>query len=162
MGQQSKVQNAGLRIITGGMKTTPISEVEIKAGFRSLEERREEKLLCQKGKMKRLSSHPLHSKLQQKHRTPSSELKQPLEMLQDFEHLQAETPTIILDIPGIHAKEHHTDEELRSLTLEALSVAYPSTNWARAYADGSAKEAAKQWRRWNVHQVSERHMLQEV
>ena len=64
-------------------------------------------------------------------------------MLQNYEDWQAETPTIILDIPGIQAKDHHTDEELRSLTLEVLSVAYPSTTWARAYTDGSAEEAAK-------------------
>ena len=64
-------------------------------------------------------------------------------MLQKYEDGQAETPTIILDIPGIQAKENHTDEELRSLTLETFCVAYPSTTWARAYTDGSAKEAAK-------------------
>ena len=64
-------------------------------------------------------------------------------MLQNYEDWQAVTPTIILDIPDIQAKEHHTDEELRSLTLEALSVAYPSTTWARACTDGSAEEAAK-------------------
>ena len=113
--------------------------------------------------MKRLPSHPLHSKfeaptknrlkrqspnhlvkaLQHKHRIPSSARNQPLEMLQNYEDWQAETPTIILDIPGIQAKDHHTDEELRSLTLEALSVAYPLTTWARAYTDGSAEEAAK-------------------
>ena len=113
--------------------------------------------------MKRLPSHPLHSKfeaptknrlkkqspnhlvkaLQQKHRIPSSASNQPLEMLQNYEDWQAETPTISLDIPGIQAKDHHTDEELRSLTLEALSVAYLSTTWARAYTDGSAEEAAK-------------------
>ena len=81
--------------------------------------------------------------LQQKHRISSSARNQPLEMLQNYEDWQAETPTIILDIPGIQAKNHHTDEELRSLTLEALSVAYPSTTWARAYTDGSAEEAAK-------------------
>ena len=39
---------------------------------------------------------------------------------QNYEDWQAETPTIILDIPGIQAKDHHTDEELRSLTLETL------------------------------------------
>ena len=67
---------------------------------------------------------------------------QPLEMLQNYEGWQAETPTIILHTPGIQAKEHHTDKELKSLTLEALSVAYPAT-WARAYTDRSAEEAAK-------------------
>ena len=112
--------------------------------------------------MKRLPSHPLHFKLeapiknklkrqspyhlvkvlQQKHRIPSSARNQPLKMLQNYETWQAETSAIILDILGIQAKERHTDEELRSLTLEALSVAYPSTTWARAYTDGSAEEAA--------------------
>ena len=63
-------------------------------------------------------------------------------MLQNYEDRQAETPTIILDIPGTQAKEHHTDEELRSLTLEAPSFAYPSTTWGRTYTDRSAEEAA--------------------
>ena len=141
----------------------PISEVERTVGVMSLEERRDEK--CdQSEKMKTLPSHHLHSKfetpsknrlkrpnhlvkkLQQKHMTPSSACNQLLEMLQRYEDWQAETPTIILDIPSIHVKEHHTDEELRSLTLEALSVAYPSTTWARVYTHGSAEEAAKNGR----------------
>ena len=63
-------------------------------------------------------------------------------MLHNYEDWQAETQTITLD-SGIQAKEQHTDEELRSLTLEALIVAYFSITWARAYTDGSAKEAAK-------------------
>ena len=128
----------------------------------SLDERREEKLQQSK-RMNRLPSHPLHSKfeaptknrlkrqspnhlvkaLQQKHWIPSSARNQPLEMLQNYGDWQAITPTIILDIPGIQAKDHHTDEELRSLTLEALWVAYPSTTWAIVYTDGSAEEAAK-------------------
>ena len=142
------------------MKTTPISEVERTTGLLSLGKRREEKLLRQSKKMKRRPSHPLHSKfeapaknglkkqslnhlikaLQQEHKIPSSPRNQPLEMLQNCEDWQAEAPTIIRNIP---AKEHLTDEELRSLTLEALSVAYPSTTLARAYTDGSADEAAK-------------------
>ena len=63
-------------------------------------------------------------------------------MLHNYEDWQAETQTITLD-SGIQAKEQHTDEELRSLTLEALIVAYLSITWARAYTDGSAKAAAK-------------------
>ena len=94
-------------------------------------------------KLKRQSTNHLVKALQQKHRIPSSAGSQPLEILQNHEDWQAEAPAIILNIPGIQAKEHHTDEELRSLTLEALGVAYPSTTWARAYTDGSAKEAAK-------------------
>ena len=64
-------------------------------------------------------------------------------MLQDYEDWQAETQTTIPDIPGIQAKEYLTAEELRSLTLEALSVAYPFATWPRAYTDGSEEEAAK-------------------
>ena len=120
-------------------------------------------MLRQSQKMNKLPSYPLHIKyeastkhrlhrqspnylvkaLQQKHRISSSARNQPLEMLQNDEDWQAETPTIILDIPGIQAKDHHTDEELRSLTLEALRVVYPSTTWARAYIDGLAEETAK-------------------
>ena len=96
-----------------------------------------------KTRLKRQSPNHLVKTLQQKHTIPSSARNQPLEMLQNYEDWQTETPTIILDIPGIQAKDHHTDEELRSLALEALSVAYPSTTWARAYTDGSVEEAAK-------------------
>ena len=105
----TNAQNAGLRIITGGRKTTtPISEVERIAGLLSREERKEEKLLRQSEKVKRLPSHPLHSKFesptknrlkrqspnhlvkafQQKHRISSSTRNQPLEMLQDYEEWQ--------------------------------------------------------------------------
>ena len=62
--QLNKTQNAWLRIITSGMKTTPISEMERTAGLLSLEERGEEKLLRQSEKMKRLPSHPLHIKFE--------------------------------------------------------------------------------------------------
>ena len=62
--QLTKTQNAGLRIITGGMKTTPISKLERTAGLLSLGERREEKLLRHSEKMKRLPSHPLHTKFE--------------------------------------------------------------------------------------------------
>ena len=75
-----------------------ILKVEKTAGHLSLEEKREEKLLRQSEKMKRLPSHPLHFKfeaptenrlkrltlnhlikvLQQKHKLPSSASKQPL------------------------------------------------------------------------------------
>ena len=89
------------------------------------------------------SSRRSEDRSQQKHRIPSLARNQPLEMLQNYEDWRAETPTIILDIQSILAKEHRTDEELRSLTLEAFSVAYPSTTWARAYTDGSAEEAEK-------------------
>ena len=53
--QLTKAQNAGLRIITGSMKTTSIPEVERPAGLLSLDKSE---------KMKRLPSHPLHTKFE--------------------------------------------------------------------------------------------------
>ena len=58
-----KVQNLGLRNILGAMKTTPIAEMEKTASIQPLETRRQEKVLIQGEKMKRLQSHPLHCKL---------------------------------------------------------------------------------------------------
>ena len=57
-----KVQNAGLRIILGAMKTTPNTDMET-ADIESLEARREYKALVQAEKTKRLSSRSLHTKL---------------------------------------------------------------------------------------------------
>ena len=65
-----KVQNTGLRLIAGGLKTTPIAALEKNTGLHSSEWRREDKPLRQTKKMKRLPSHPLYSQLQEltKHR----------------------------------------------------------------------------------------------
>ena len=57
--QLTKAKSAGLRIITGGMKTTPISEMERTAGLLSLEERREEKTLAPKRKDEQASFTPV-------------------------------------------------------------------------------------------------------
>ena len=52
---------------------------------------------------------------------------------------QVEAAAINLDIPGIQAKGCHTHEALKSLNLEAPSVAYPSTTRARVHTDETAK-----------------------
>ena len=63
-GKLDKVQNLGLRNILGATKSTPIAEMEKTASLQPLETRRQEKVLIQGEKMKRLQSHPLHCKLQ--------------------------------------------------------------------------------------------------
>ena len=55
-----KIQNTGFRIINGGMKSTPINEMESLAGLKSLEEQKEEKIVLQAEKYKRLQRHPTH------------------------------------------------------------------------------------------------------
>ena len=57
-----KIQNTGLRIISGDMTSTPINEMESRAGLNSLEEQREEKIVLQAEQYKRLQRHPMHQK----------------------------------------------------------------------------------------------------
>nr|KAG5696844.1 hypothetical protein BaRGS_030968 [Batillaria attramentaria] len=159
----AKVQNTAMRLITGGIKTTPIPAMEKLTGLLPLQERREEKLLRQSEKMKRLPSHPLHEKLQaptknrlkrqspnhlikalqQKHSSSLPPRDHDPEPLQDFEDWSLDVPHIILDVPGIGAKEEHTGAELKSLTLEMLHTRYPNTTWTHVYTDGSAENAVR-------------------
>ena len=64
-------------------------------------------------------------------------------MLQDFEEWSADVSPIILDIPGVGAKDNHTDTELKVLTLEILDRDYHPTTWTRAYADDCAENAVR-------------------
>ena len=59
----SKIQNRNLRIITGGMNTTPITEMETCTGLPSMEERKNEKILTQYAKFKCLESHQMNQRL---------------------------------------------------------------------------------------------------
>ena len=160
----TKVQNAGLRLITGGMKTTPISVMEKAAQLHSLEDRRSEKILRQAEKMKRLPSHPLHTKLQEptknrlkrqslnhlaktNQRHPENVLphsQQQVELLQDYEEWPPpEELNIVLEVPGVGKKDIHSEPELRTLTLEMLARDYSQDIWTHAFTDGSAENAVR-------------------
>ena len=159
----SKVQNAALRIITGGMRTTPITAMEKTAGLHSLEERRQEKLLRLSEKLRRMPSHPLHKKLQEQtknrlkrqsinHLTKALKRQhldtlpispQNTELLTDYEDWTAGEITIIPDLPGIHNKDDHSPAALRALTLETFDRQYPTDSWAHVFTDGSAEGAVR-------------------
>ena len=65
--KQSKLdreQNMGLRIILVAMGSTSIQEMEKTADLQHLESRREHKAAIQGEKLKRLTSHPFHQKIQ--------------------------------------------------------------------------------------------------
>ena len=64
-----KVQNTGLRTITGATRTTPIKEMEKITGFHSLAERKKEKVLTHSEKLKRLPSHPASCSFTHCHRS---------------------------------------------------------------------------------------------
>ena len=156
-----KVQNAGLRIILGAMKSTPIKEMEKTADIQPLENRRQYKILLQGEKAKRLPSHPIHDKLQAltKNRLKKKTLNHVLKELQssrkdmlegEVETLKPEpwlpkpgSLTFNFNIEGIEAKKKHPPEELKALTEHMIKVKYPSNTWIRSYTDGSADQAVK-------------------
>ena len=55
-----RVQNQCLRIITGGMKSTPINEMEALTGLHSIEDRKDQKTMNQFVKFQHLKAHPMH------------------------------------------------------------------------------------------------------
>ena len=159
-----KVQNSGLRTILGAMKSTPISELEKTAEVQPLEDRRQEKILIQGEKLKRLQSHPLHQKLQAptKNRLKRQSLNHQVKAQQrkntdllqanpaqweplsstDWspEHLGFETRKTI---PGVLSKNDQSDIVLKALALEAIHKRYPASRWVHAYTDGSAENATR-------------------
>ena len=159
-----KVQNIALRAITGGMKSTPIKEMEKRTDIEPLESRRELKVLTQTEKLRRLPSHPMHKKLTAptKNRLKrkslnhlTKELRRKESEILDKEitaeshlsitnwNLTSETYTIELEVPGLSSRQEQNPALEKSNTLEMLSEKYPSTIWTHIYTDGSAHDAVK-------------------
>ena len=156
-----KVQNTAMRIITGGLKTTPIVKLETATGLLPLNQRRDEKILLQHEKLQRLPTHPAYQQLQQatKNRLKRSSFnhlakklarshhnlppeREPLQDAEDW-NAQAGDVTFCTDVPGVTSKGKQTDAALRALTLEMLHQRYPKAVWTRIYTDGSSDAAVK-------------------
>ena len=153
--QLTITQNAGLRIITGGMKTTPISELERTAGLLSLGERREDKLLRQSKKMKRLPSHPLHSKFEAPtknrvqtiwskrfSRNTGSPHQHATNHWKCFKTMRTGNQKLQPSSYTSQASKQRTTTQMKSWGHWPWKPLV-STTWARAYTDRSAEEAAK-------------------
>nr|KAG5697608.1 hypothetical protein BaRGS_001033 [Batillaria attramentaria] len=161
----SKVQNAGLRLITGGMKTTPVQAMEKHTGLQSLDDRREEKVYVHSEKLLRMPNHPMHEKLKNPtknrlKRTSFNHLSKALhnrskdllpasptsiEMLPDFEepndHLEG--VSIITSVPGIQTKDSQASPLLKALALEMIDEQYNPSEWTHVFTDGSSEGAVK-------------------
>ena len=61
----SRVQHQAMRMMTGAMRSTPISAMETVTGPQPLEDRQEIKVLTQAAKFKRLQDHPMHERMNQ-------------------------------------------------------------------------------------------------
>ena len=154
-----KMQNMGLRTILGAMKSTPVREMEKTADIEPLEKRREYKILAQAEKARRLPSHPLHRKLQErtKNRLKRQSLNhvvkdlrrthgdstQPEELFPRVWMPRHSFPRIRTDVPGLTAKGEQMPAQQKALTLEMMDKRYPQSSWIHAFTDGSAENAVR-------------------
>ena len=160
--EMARIQNQNIRIITGGMKSTPVKEMEAVTGLQSLEDRRDRKMLSQHAKFKCLSNHPMYKMTKN---NPGSRLKRSnflasarkLESSLGLSNLEMETLSDVVDacppwrkrnlpiirgsVKGIEKKGTETPSNLRMHVQKMLQENYPAVTWIRAYTDGSAKEA---------------------
>jgi ribonuclease HI len=158
----AKVQNAGLRIITGGIKTTPIQALETTTGLPSLDLRREEKVLIHHEKLQRLPSHPAHELLKQPSknrlkrssfnhmarqlvRTNTDVLPEEREPLQNAEEWNTQLQNVLFstEVPGVTKKGDQPAALLRCLTLDMLHQRYNASVWTHVYTDGSSDTAIR-------------------
>ena len=159
----NSVQNQNLRIITGGMKSTPIIQMETHAGLESLQERKDTKLLVQRLKYKAQPNSKMHPRINslssnRLKRTSfakeSSMLERQNETIQEIKNLtpiethppkppweEALRLKIQSSISTIQNKSEHTDKELENLTNQYIAENFPSKDWIRVFTDGSAINA---------------------
>ena len=153
------VQNSGMRIITGGLKTTPITSLELTTKLANLEERREGKALTYHAKIQRMPTLPAHNILQartknrlkrnsfnhisrQLSKAHSNELPntpdsyEPLQLTEEW-NIPQHNIVFSKEVPGIDKKEGLTKNTQRSLTTDMLERTYNSTKWTHVYTDGS-------------------------
>ncbi|XP_014291076.1 uncharacterized protein [Halyomorpha halys] len=84
-----QVQNQALRIITGGVKSTPITAMELQAGLEPLQDRRDKSALCLYEKLMRREEHWLdYRKANERLRSHRTLLSKAEEM-----HHQIDLPT---------------------------------------------------------------------
>jgi len=160
----SRVQNQAARIITGGMKSTPITAMETTAQLQPPQHRRDVKVMTQAEKFKRMTNHPMHQRVQKgarKRLKRNSFIKQSKALEQDHPDLKISipkplsqsrskptldhrlSPDIKDSIPGILSKNLQTDEARRALTMEHIHMQYPNQKWTHVYTDGSATQATR-------------------
>ena len=166
-----KVQNLGLRIITGAMKTTPIRAMEDLATLSSMEVRRETKTLTQFTKLEASVHHPLKPKLQKSY---STKRLQRANFIQEAKHLKSKhkidnivieathphshfppwdpsPPLIIRDnLTSIGKKSDYTTDILRVTVNNIITEQYPENSWTRVYTDGSSEK----WRSRHSYRVA--------
>ena len=160
----SRVQHQAMRMMTGAMRSTPISAMETVTGLQPLEDRQEIKVLTQAAKFKRLQDHPMHERMNQptRGRLKRSNFLQHSRILERknselLDHMpkpipsvktipswkRGQLPRMCTKVPGIANRGCQPEPERKSLTLEYVDIKYPEDQWTHAYTDGSAAEATR-------------------
>ena len=160
----SKVQNQASRIITGGIKSTPIPAMENLTGLENMQERRDTKLIRQGSKFRRLSEHPmkdrmteLSSKRLQRQSFLDAERSLRIHHPSLANSIPSDIPAVIsvpvwkensipdinCNVPGIKSKASQTKEERKLYANMHLNEIFPKEIWTRIYTDGSAEDATK-------------------
>ncbi|KAK3760362.1 hypothetical protein RRG08_030623 [Elysia crispata] len=157
------VQNQNLRIITGGMKSTPIRIMESQSQIESMLDRRDRKLLTERTKYKAQPTSKMHKRINNLNKgrlkrssfaKESKLIETENEIIQEIKNLtpletHASTPPwekqpqieIRNHIRTIESKHKHSDLELKDLTSTYLNENFPKEEWIRVYTDGSAENA---------------------
>ena len=158
-----KVQNQGLRIITGAMRSTPVQKMQDISSISSLQLRREGKALRQFTKARALEDHPLHTRLA---KTSSNRLKRSSfvkearkinsnlqeRLPREVESIQpagCQPPWDVKDdkifihtsVPQISRKSELSKEMQRLYAEKMIDEKYPQEAWTHIYTDGSATDA---------------------
>lgn len=160
-----KVQNQALRVTTGGMRSTPIVEMEKMGRTQALSERRDTKTLIQAEKFLSMPGHPMKNRFENLalgRLKRSSFIHQAKRLCRETTDLPTvgiplttipeRTPwkeehrlplQIQTKVKGIFNKEEQNSVERRTATLSFLDEEYPPDLWIRVYTDGSAQNAVQ-------------------
>ena len=158
-----KVQNQALRLITGAMKTTPISAMEEVTGVQPLQDRRNMKTLLQAEKFKCQLNHPMKAKvegptrsrlkrdsfanrvkkLEREHLShlPTLTIPPTLYHYRPWEDTSLARMTICTSIPKLSSRDLVADLVRCNETRAYCEDLYPQEAWIQAYTDGSATKA---------------------
>ena len=157
-----KVQNQALRIITGSMKSTPITAMEDVTDIQPLTDRRDAKILMQADKIKCMPHHPMRERFSKPIRTrlkrrsflhesrrldktwasklPSTETMDPEDLYQPWTNSLTNL-SICTEVPQVGQTEDQDELTKRNLTLAMIDDIYPREAWIHVYTDGSATNA---------------------
>lgn len=155
------VQNQALRIITGGVKSTPLVSMRILTGMEPIEISIQRLALLQYEKLIRIPNHNQWIEYKESCNINSRQLKTQISFIQKVEEikLQYHLPEVAaekfifplspiflpqldyqLDITDNYKKCKTDPSIMRATAIETISRRYPEDQWLHIYTDGSLME----------------------